>query len=207
MNLADYPRITAIMRGYSYQEAMTVIRVLADFDHRVAVEVTTNNPDYLKIIRDGNRKYGTQLYIGAGTILTTEQAIRVIDNGAQFMLGPIRFSQEIFHVAKKNKVITVPAAMTPTGVYELFEQGADIVKIFPAVTVGIPFFKQLQGPLGKLPLMAVGGVNLKNGKQFLQSGASYLGIGTSMFAAEDIHELNEDGLHHSARQYLNLFKD
>lgn len=206
MHLNDYPRLTTIMRGYSYKEAMTVIKILSEFNHRVAVEVTTNNPDYLKIIHDGNQTYGDQVDIGAGTVLTAEQAVNVIDNGARFMLGPIGFTKDIFQFAKEQAVITIPAAMTPTGIYKLFQSGAGIVKVFPAITVGPGFFKQIQGPLGKLPLMAVGGVNQDNVKQFLDSGAEYLGIGSAMFNSVDIHHLNENGLSKSVQQYLDLLE-
>lgn len=72
----------------------------------------------------------------------------------------------------------------------MFEKGADIVKIFPATTVGSEFFKAIQAPLGKLPLMAVGGVSLKNAKDLLTHGTSYLGIGSNMFNQEDL--INRD---------------
>lgn len=206
MHLKDYPKLTTIMRGYSYREAMAVIKTLSKFDHQVAVEVTTNNPGYLKIIHDGNQEYGDQVDIGAGTVLTAEQAEKVIDQGAQFMLGPVKFTSEIFRIAKEHTVLTIPATMSPTGVYELFQLGASIVKIFPAVTVGPTFFRQIQGPLGRLPLMAVGGINQENAKRFIDSGAKYLGVGSAMFNSADVHNLNESGLSHSIQQYLDLLE-
>lgn len=207
MKLENYPKLTTIMRGYSYEEAMTVIKVLSEFGHQVAVEVTTNNPDYLKIIHNGSEQYGSQVDIGAGTVLTVKQAAAVIDNGAAFLLGPIAFTKEIFLLAKEHDVITVPAAMTPSDVYALIESGADIVKIFPAITVGPTFFKQIQGPLGKLPLMAVGGINQDNASQFLRAGAQYVGVGSAMFDASDIHNRNETGLKQAAQNYLNVLRD
>lgn len=120
------------------------------------------------------------------------------------MLGPTQFGDDIFELAKRENVITVPAAMTPTEVYDQFERGADIVKIFPAVTVGPSFCKQIQGPLGSRKLMAVGGVNLQNAKDFIENGVGYLGIGSNFFNKEDLQNLNEEGLKRSVEEFLAL---
>ncbi|MDE3295502.1 bifunctional 4-hydroxy-2-oxoglutarate aldolase/2-dehydro-3-deoxy-phosphogluconate aldolase [Lacticaseibacillus rhamnosus] len=202
MNINSYPKITTIMRGYSYKEAMTVIEVLTAFDHRVGVEVTTNNPDYLKIIHDANEEYGDKVDIGVGTVLTAAQASAAVAVGAKFMLGPAVFNADIFNIARKAKVITVPAAMTPSEVVEMLNAGADIVKLFPASTLGPSFFKAIQGPLGRRRLMAVGGVNVKNARNFFENGASYLGVGSSMFNHLDVKTGNVNGLHESVRAFL-----
>ncbi|AYW49859.1 hypothetical protein TEHD86_2042 [Tetragenococcus halophilus subsp. halophilus] len=204
MKLEEYPKITIIMRGYNYEQAMLVMKVLSHYGHKVGVEVTTNNPDYLKIIEDGNVRYGQQVDIGVGTVLKANQAKDAIKAGAKFMLGPIQFDDDIFSLAKKENVITVPGAMTPSEVYDQFERGADIVKIFPAVTVGAPFFKQIQGPLEPRKLMAVGGVNLQNSKSFMDNGASYLGIGSNFFNEKDVQSLREEALHHSVEEFLSI---
>jgi len=204
MKIEDYPNITIIMRGYSYEQAMLIMKVLGYYEHKVGVEVTTNNPNYLKIIKEGNNRYGQQVDIGVGTVLNTNQAKDAIEAGAKFMLGPTQFTDDIFALAKKENVITVPGAMSPSEVYDQFERGADIVKIFPAITVGTSFFKQIQGPLGPRKLMAVGGVNLQNSKDFMDNGASYLGIGSNFFNEKDVQNLKEKALHHSVEEFLSI---
>lgn len=204
MKLEDYPKMTIIMRGYSYEQALLIMKVLSRYDHKVGVEVTTNNPDYLKIIQEGNRHYGQQVDIGVGTVLKVNQAEEAIKAGARFMLGPTQFSDDIFSLARKENVITVPGAMSPSEVHDQFERGADIVKIFPAVTVGPSFFKQIQGPLGYRKLMAVGGVNVRNSKDFMDNGANYLGIGSNFFNEKDVQDLNEEALHHSVEEFLSI---
>lgn len=205
MKLENFPKLTIILRGYSYDEAMNIIKVASKFKHNVGIEVTTNNQDYLDIIRDGNKKFGDLIYIGVGTVLNSKQAKDSIDNGAQFMLGPSKFTPDVFEVAKESEVITVPGAMTPSEVSQMFNDGADIVKIFPAITVSPNFFKQIQGPLGNLNLMAVGGVNKENAKDFIECGAKYLGIGSSMFNKEDIKNRNEANITVSIQKYLDIW--
>ncbi|OIK85250.1 2-dehydro-3-deoxyphosphogluconate aldolase [Oenococcus oeni] len=207
LDINNYPKITIIMRGYTYDQALTIIKLLSNFHHKVGIEVTTNNADYLRIIRDGNNQFGMQVDIGVGTILNVQQASEAIDAGAKFMLGPISFDSKIFQLARRKKVLGIPAAMTPTEVVDQFRLGADIVKIFPAVTVGGKFFKQIQGPLGKLKLMAVGGLNINNAYNFFENGASYIGVGSSMFNQEDIRNKDEKGLSKSVQDFLRKVPD
>ena len=79
MELENYPKATAILRGYTYEEAMLVIRVLSEFKHFIGVEVTTNNSDHLKIIHDGKNRFGDKISIGVGTVVTVEQAEEAIE--------------------------------------------------------------------------------------------------------------------------------
>lgn len=202
MEIENYPKLTVIMRGYNYKQAMLIIKLLSRYDKKVGVEVTTNNPDHLKIIKDGNDQYGDQVYIGVGTVQTKEQAQDAINAGAKFMLGPQAFTKDIYELAQKSGVITVPGAISPTEIQTEFSKGADIVKVFPAITVGSKFFKQLSGPMAGLRLMAVGGVNIDNAKEFMSAGAGYLGIGSSFFKKQDLNNLDEAALNESIQNFL-----
>ncbi|MCV3739835.1 bifunctional 4-hydroxy-2-oxoglutarate aldolase/2-dehydro-3-deoxy-phosphogluconate aldolase [Lentilactobacillus hilgardii] len=206
MKVENYPKLTVIMRGYTYDQALLIIKILSDYDHQLAVEVTTNNPDHLKVIHDGNEKYGDKVFIGVGTVLTVKHAQDAIKAGAKFMLGPQQFTEDIYKIAKENHVLTIPGAMTPTEVYSQFQKGADIVKIFPAITTGSAIFNQIQGPFGSRKLMAVGGIDLKNALGFFKDGAGYLGIGSSFFEKQDVLNLNESGLRQSIENFLNITK-
>ena len=68
------------------------------------------------------------------------------------------------------------------------------MKVFPAVTVGPSYFRQLAGPLGSLPLMAVGGVNAENAREFIKNGCPFLGIGSGMFRRGDVSRGDADRL-------------
>ena len=81
--------------------------------------------------------------------------------------------------------------------------GADIVKIFPASVVSPRFFKDVQAPLGKLPLMGVGGISVENAQAFFENGASYLGLGSGMFNKSDLESLDSDKLAESMQKLLS----
>lgn len=203
MKLQEYPIFTIIMRGYTYEQADAILQAMKGFEKSFAVEMTLNTKDALVSIEKLNHIYGDSIFIGAGTVRTIEEAKKAIQVGAKFLLGPHMFTKEMLFLAKEQNVLAIPAAMTPSEVNEMFENGADIVKIFPATAVSPKFFKDIQAPLGELPLMAVGGVNQKNAKEFLNNQASYLGLGSGLFNKEDINEQNVEGLANSLERLID----
>lgn len=190
----NYPVFTVIMRGYSLAEADAITSAMSDFSEYFAVEVTLNTPNALEIIQHLSATYGSRVKIGAGTVRTLTDAQQAVAAGAEFLLGPHMFSKEILEFCRGQQIISVPSAMTPSEINEMVTAGASMVKIFPAAVVGSRFFKDVQAPLGKLPLMAVGGISEKNIAEFLTEGASFVGIGSGMFSKESIKHLDRSSL-------------
>lgn len=204
MSNLNFPKITVILRGYNYEQVNTVMDVLNDSDKKYAVEITLNSPDVFTTINKISKSYGTKFLIGAGTVLNFESAQQAIEAGAQFILSPIKLEKKVLDFCKENNVLTVPAAMTPSEVYELKTNGADIIKVFPAKTVGSKFFSDIQAPLGELSLMAVGGVSSDNINEFLENGASYVGIASGIFNKQDIETKNINGLKEALTSFENI---
>lgn len=200
MNIKNFPKVTIILRGYTYSQAETVIKALLQSKVN-SVEITMNTENAIDMIHDFHEKYGDKIHIGAGTVTTLQNAKKAINAGAEFILSPVLLSKEIIDHCKENSVITVPGAMSPTEIYKSFEDGADIVKVFPAVECGSRFFKDVKAPLGELPLMAVGGVNKENAKEFFTKGADFLGIGSGVFNKDDILNENVEGLIKSLKEF------
>lgn len=201
MNAADYPALTIIMRGYTYPQAAAILQAMTGLEDRFAVEMTLNTKDALEHIQKLTKTYGAKIKIGAGTVRSLQDAQQAYQAGAQFLLGPHKFTQEMLDFAKEKQIVSVPAAMTPSEVASMFNGGADIVKVFPAAVVTPRFFKDIQAPLGKLPLMAVGGISRENAREYLACGASFLGIGSGMFRKEDIEALAVDKLSASLKAF------
>lgn len=207
MKIEEYSKYTIIMRGYTLEQAMAVVEVAVNYSNYFAVEVTLNTPDALNIITELNKNYGDRIKIGAGTVRQIEDARQAIAHGAKFLLGPHIFTKELIEYCKEHKILTIPAAMTPSEINLMFSLGADIVKIFPAATVQPHFFKDVQGPLGNLRLMAVGGVSLENAQSFIDSGAQYLGLGSSLFSKESIERLDKVAYKKALDELIDLIID
>lgn len=187
------PKVTVILRGYETKQVLCVVEQLVGTKVN-SIEVASNSPHAMQSIAAVRKEFGAEVHVGAGTVTNLDLAKQAVDAGAEFMLSPIMFTQEMLDFAKKNEVITVPAAFSPSEIKMMFDMGADIVKVFPAGQLGPDYVKAVQAPLGKLPLMVVGGVGTGNVQSFFDKGATYAGIGSGIFDPEDIKTCNSKNL-------------
>ena len=146
---------------------------------------------------------GRNLLVGAGTVLTTEQVTLAWSAGARFIITPT-INTEVIRLANELGMVTMPGAFTPTELETAYEAGADLVKVFPASDLGPGYFKSVRGPLGHIPLVAVGGVNLENAKAFLDAGAVGLGIGGNLVSKKLMDAGRYEELTELAKQYAQL---
>lgn len=197
---ADFPKVTVILRGYTYEQCRCVVQQLVG-TKLAAVEVAMNTPGAAETIGKLVKEFGDEVRVGAGTVINPERAHAAAEAGARFMLSPICFTQEIFDIAREAGAVTVPAAFSPTEIHTMFEMGADIVKVFPAARLGAKYLSDVQAPLDWMPLMVVGGVNAGNVQEFFDAGATYAGIGSGIFNKDDIRDMNADALASQVRTF------
>lgn len=200
IDVSTYPKVTVILRGYTYEQIRCVVRQLVG-TRLSAVETAMNTPGAADIIARIADEFGDELLIGAGTVISEEKARQAVRAGARFALSPICFTSQIFDICKEAGVACIPAACSPTEVWQMFQMGADIVKIYPASILGPEYFTAIQAPLNPMPLMAVGGVDADNCQTFLDAGATYVGIGSGIFRPEDILSENGAALKASIEQF------
>lgn len=204
MNIEDYPIFTIIMRGYTLKQADIIVEAMTGFEKYFGVEVTLNTDHAYEIIQHLSRKYGHKVKIGAGTVRTLQEAKQAAAAGAAFLLGPHFFTEEMIGYCKKENILSIPSGVTPSEIEELFRMGADIVKVFPAAVVGPRFFKDIQAPMGKMPLMAVGGISKGNVRDFLSNGASFAGLGSSLFSEEMLVNPETEKIKDVYRKFIRL---
>ncbi len=205
-NLNEFAKVTAILRGYEFEQIDYVIGLLVNSSIK-AVEITLNHADSKNIIKTIVKKYGQVISIGAGTVLTKEDLIDVIKCGVEFVLSPTVFDKDMIDYCKTNDVISVPGALSPSEIYQNLKLGADIVKVFPAARFGSTYFKDISAPLGKVPLMAVGGINGENMKEYFTAGAKFVGISSGLFDSSDIKNCDEIGLKKSLNYFNKKYKE
>ena len=120
------------------------------------------------------------ILIGAGTVLTEGEAKDAIKAGSQFLMSPV-FDENIVRLSLEAGILPIPGAATPTEIYKVFSYPLPIVKVFPTGALGGPdYIKAIMGPFPSIPLLASSGVRLSNIKQFLEAGASALGVGSEI---------------------------
>ena len=109
-----------------------------------------------------------QMFVGAGTVLTTEQVDRAVDTGAKFIVSPGFNPKVVEYCIKKGYPVT-PGIMTPTELEMALEFGLDVVKFFPAENAGgLKMIKAMAAPYTKMKFMPTGGINPQNVREYLQ---------------------------------------
>ena len=126
-----------------------------------------------------------QMFVGAGTVLTTEQVDRAVDAGAKFIVSPGFNPKVVEYCIKKGYPVT-PGIMTPTELEMALEFGLDVVKFFPAENAGgLKMIKAMAAPYTKMKFMPTGGINPQNVRDYLQ-GDKILACGGSWMVKGDL---------------------
>ncbi len=154
-----------------------------------SLEITMTTPNALKVIEEASRVLPDEVLIGVGSVLDSETARLAINAGAKYVVSPI-FKAEIIHTAHRYGLPAMPGCFTPTEILTAHEQGADIVKVFPADVVGMPFFKAIKAPMPHLNLMPTGGVSLTNAGDWINAGACAVGVGSALLDKKAIADGN-----------------
>ncbi|MFD6442204.1 bifunctional 4-hydroxy-2-oxoglutarate aldolase/2-dehydro-3-deoxy-phosphogluconate aldolase [Peribacillus sp. NPDC060186] len=188
-------KLVAVIRGARPDQIVPIARALKEGGIRT-LEITVETPKVCRLIEKVKEEFGDDIIVGAGTVLDSETARTVIMAGAEFIFSPT-VNIETIKMAKRYGIISIPGALTPTEILTAYEHGADVIKVFPADTLGVGYFKNLKGPLPHIPLMPTGGVNLDNLAYFFEAGAVAAGLGgslinpTKLISEEDYIRLEE----------------
>ena len=170
-----------------------------------ALEVTMTTPNAPDIIKQLSRRYDGEFLIGAGTVLDTETARMVIQAGATFVVSPV-LNPEMIRMVHRYDRLMIAGAFTPTEILSAWENGADVVKIFPATALGPGYFKDIHGPLPQVRLTPTGGVKLENAAEFIKAGACCLGVGTALLDKKMIGDSDWNGLAQRALKFVEAVK-
>lgn len=166
-----------------------------------ALEITMTVPGAVEIIRAMAAAKAPGTLVGAGTVLDAGMATDVIAAGADFVVSPIT-DRDMVEACRDAGVLVAPGAFTPTEIVAAWRAGADIVKVFPATSLGPQFFRDLRGPLPHIRLMPTGGVTLENASEFLAAGAAAVGIGTALVDAKSVEAGDWEALEARARRLM-----
>lgn len=200
-------KITAILRGISNENMRPVIDALYDGGIRL-LEITFNQKSFSKIedttaaIRYAREKYQGNMYIGAGTVMSVAEVKAAYEAGAEFILAP-NVNQEVIKTAVELGVCAIPGALTPTEIASAYEAGAEIVKLFPAGNLGLSYCRAVMSPLNHVPMIAVGGVDENNVRDFLKAGFAGAGIGSNLTDRTMIQNQDFEGIRRLAARYMD----
>jgi len=190
-------RIVAVIRLSDPNTLIPVIHALAEGGVR-CIEITMTVPNAVALIKSVSQQPWDDVLIGAGTVVDAETAHQVIDAGARFVVSPI-FQPDVIHVCKEREVYCAAGCYTPTEIHSAWKAGADVIKVFPATSLGPGYFKDLKGPFPTIPLMPTGGVSIDNAHTWIQAGAVAVGVGSDLLDKTAIQEARYEVLTERAR--------
>jgi len=178
VNLTEIPfRTLAIVRGADRDAALRTVLVLAE-EGLTTCEVSLTTPDALWVIEQARRELGDDAGLGAGTVITPEDAARSAEAGAGFLVTPGLGAE--LRGAPPTGLPTFVGALTPSEVIAASEYGAAAVKVFPASVGGPRYLKALRDPFPKTPFVPVGGVDADAAQEYLAVGAVAVGVGSPL---------------------------
>lgn len=173
--------LVAILRARSAEHFPAIAETLIDVGVRV-IEVTLTAPDALTTITALTANLGDAAIVGAGTVMTADQAEACVDAGAAFVASPTA-SPDVIAAARIAGIAAYPGALTPTEIVTAHRFGAPMVKLFPASAVPPRFITDLHGPCPEIPIMPTGGIAIDDITTWLRAGAAVVGLGTPLIGA------------------------
>lgn len=189
-------RIIAILRHAPDEQADGLIAAL-DRAGVVFVEATLNSDGALGMISRWREQYGDRMRIGAGTVLDVNMAKEAVSAGAEYLLAP-NLDEAVVNYAREQSIDVYPGAMTPSEIVRAWNAGATAVKIFPMASMGLAYLREIRAPLSHIPMIATGGVRLDNIQQFIQAGATAVGLGGSIVNMDLVKEGRFDEIERNA---------
>ncbi|MEQ8146041.1 bifunctional 4-hydroxy-2-oxoglutarate aldolase/2-dehydro-3-deoxy-phosphogluconate aldolase [Streptomyces sp. OP7] len=171
-------RLVAIVRGSDADAALDTVLTLAEEGVEL-IEVSLTGADALTVMARARAALGDARPLGAGTVLTADDARAARDAGADFLVTPAL--GEAVGTARELGLPVLAGVFTPTEIVAARALGATALKVFPAAQAGGPaYLKALRGPFPHEPLVPVGGVDEEAARAYLAAGATAVGVGSPL---------------------------
>ncbi|MFK4965261.1 bifunctional 4-hydroxy-2-oxoglutarate aldolase/2-dehydro-3-deoxy-phosphogluconate aldolase [Lactococcus garvieae] len=173
--------VVSVVRAKSAEDAVKIVEAVVDGGIK-SIELTYSVPRANDVIADLVATYaGTDVMIGAGTVLEATSARLAIIAGAQFIVSPT-FNKEVAKICNLYQIPYIPGVMTPLEAQTAMEYGSELIKLFPGDITGPAMIKDLKGPFPYINVMPSGGVNESNVAEWFKVGATAVSAGGGVTA-------------------------
>ena len=165
-----------------------------------------NSFEVFKHLISISKKY-PDLMLGIGTIMDGPTTKKFIDAGANFIISPI-LKVEMAKICDEQNVPWIPGCATLTEIVTAKDNGAEIIKLFPASMLGPDFVSSIMPVVPGLKLMITGGVepNEKSLTEWFKAGATCVGMGSQLFTKEILTQKNWSLLQQRVEECLSIAK-
>lgn len=210
INKIQEEKIITILRGVPsdkliplaeamYEGGIRLIECTYDASGKVKDEEIAQN------IKTLSEHFEGRMFVGAGTVLTKKQVILTKKAGGKFIISPDTNSA-VIKKTKKEGLVSIPGAFTPTEICVAKRAGADFVKIFPVGAIGSKYVRDVLAPLSNCKLLAVGGINENNMNEYFDAGVLGIGIGSGIVDKKAIENNDFDTITKHAKLYTDSLR-
>lgn len=196
--------ILGIIRGAETNVALGACKSAIEAGLKT-LEITLNVPDAFEQIYKIKMEFGSEIELGAGTVLDLDSAKKAISKGAEFIVSPALIP-EVIEFCRDNSIPFFPGAFSPTEIFSAHKAGAEMVKIFPASSLGPGYIRSLKTPLPDIKLIPTGGVTLESVPEYFRAGASAIGVGGEIFKKEWLERKEFNSIRETAKAYINAWR-
>lgn len=195
--------VLGILRGAELSQIEPLIEVVIKAGLQT-LEITMNTPGAPELIKKAKQVAAGRLTLGAGTVLSMQDLKLALKSGATFIVMPV-LVRNVVEFCVKNKIPVFPGAFTPSEIYQAWDAGATMVKVFPAKFFGPEYFREIKGPLNNVQLLACSGVTVENMRDYFTSGASAVSFGASVFRKDWLKAKNFNAIGQAVKRFINAW--
>jgi len=175
-----------------------------------AIEYTNRGPAALenfKVLKQAQQTEMPELLLGIGTIKSEQEARDFVAAGADFIVAPI-VNPAVAKVAHEHGILWCPGCMTPTEIYTAQQNGAALIKLFPANILGHSFLSSIKELFPGQLFMPTGGVELhiENISNWFNAGVCAVGLGSKLITKYVLTKGLYDQLYNDTIKALELVK-
>lgn len=196
--------LLAVIRGPSAELTLNMVEALIEGGIR-GIEVTYSTPEAEEVVRTLSQRFGSKILLGMGTVTRPEQAKSAKEAGASFLVSPI-CEKDLVKSMVASGLLTMAGALTPTEVFQAYQLGSDVVKIFPGSLGGPAYVRALKGPFPDVPIMPTGGVHAGNLAEWFSVGVVAVGAGSELCPPQLAREGKFDEISRRAVEFVQAVR-
>lgn len=194
----------AVVRGKSEDDGYEISKAIYEGGIK-NIEVTFSTPNADKVISRLAAEFaGTDMVIGAGTVMDDITARIAILAGSKFIVSP-HFDPAISTICNRYTIPYLPGCGSVTEIANAMATGVEVAKVFPGGILGAGFIKDVHGPIPQVELMPSGGVNLENMATWVNNGVWGVGVGSAL--TKDVSEKGYQAVTETARTFADRYKE
>jgi 2-dehydro-3-deoxyphosphogluconate aldolase / (4S)-4-hydroxy-2-oxoglutarate aldolase len=196
--------LLAVIRGPSPELTIKMVEALVA-GGVLGIEITYSTPNAEEVVRTLSSTFGNSIVLGMGTLTRPEQAAQAKQAGANFLVSPI-CEPGLVKSMVASGLLTMAGALTPTEVFQAYDLGVDVVKVFPGSLGGPAYIKALKGPFPYIPMMPTGGVSAGNVAEWFKTGVVAVGAGSELCPPQLAKDGNFNEITKLAADFVQVVK-